>query len=578
MKFLQHIVALMILWVSLSTNAKIAPDDSVYIALRSEMGAAFNAGDSAEFHRAIAVLEDYCLAQDDLHAYYTQRCNEIVFLLNREDIFGAYKNAILLSRELRERNLSSEMYMAINMMGHVYNYCGNREMARRCFSEVIEIMQKNGYTEGLPPIYMNQVQVEIDENPEEAMRLLDLAAEYSKSPDRLIDVEAYRAVANFKRGEFPAFLKGYELYKELEALGYTSVHGVRLEAYNLLYHKNIAGALKVAQDSYESTPIETFIYEWSGDWKHAYQNLRKQMAENDSINAVILSNSMVGIQNELDLFEAGQKLNHQRIIVLLTIVVSMLVIIVVLLIYSYKRRRDIKALKEARDRAMESDNMKTEFINNVSHEIRTPLNIITGFTQVMGSTEVEMSADERKRIVGMMSHNTRLIVSLVDEILDLSMANASTELECSDLVNCNQLCREVFRDNREMKGDQVETVLISDVDDDYKLKTNRIVLQKVINALIDNALKFTEKGEVRLRVRQLRTSIAFVVEDTGKGIPDADIERVFDRFEKLDSFKPGLGLGLTLARALVARLKGTLMLDTTYKEGARFVVTLPLNT
>ena len=115
----------------------------------------------------------------------------------------------------------------------------------------------------------------------------------------------------------------------------------------------------------------------------------------------------------------------------------------------------------------------------------------------------------------------------------------------------------------------------SEVADDVVLFTNLMLLTKVLNALLSNAIKYTDEGEIRLIVKKKNESIQFVVEDTGCGISDEDAERVFVRFEKLDSFKIGLGLGLSLARAMTLRLHGDLVLDTSYKNGARFVVTLP---
>ena len=115
-----------------TSDYKSSPE---YISLRNAMHRAFNDGDSAHFFSAVRSLEGYLLQQDDLHAYYTQRCNEIVFELNRQNIYEAYMLSIKLSHELTERKLDKEMYMAINMMGHIYHFSGNNASAKRCFWE-----------------------------------------------------------------------------------------------------------------------------------------------------------------------------------------------------------------------------------------------------------------------------------------------------------------------------------------------------------------------------------------------------------------------------------------------------------
>ena len=149
---------------------------SEYLTLRDSVHHSFNASDSARFFIAVKNLENYLLKQEDLHEYYTQRCNEIVFQLNRQRVFEAYKLATQLSKELTEKKLDKEMYMAINMMGHIYHYCGNKESSKQCFWEVIRRMEQEGYTESLPPIYMNLVNIVMDEDPKEALRLIDQAS------------------------------------------------------------------------------------------------------------------------------------------------------------------------------------------------------------------------------------------------------------------------------------------------------------------------------------------------------------------------------------------------------------------
>lgn len=560
--------------------AQVDKSDPEFLALRDSTYNAFNEGDSARFFNAIARYEDYLLDHDDLHTYYTQRCNEIVFMLNRQSVFEAYKMALILSQELREKKLDSELYMAINMMGHINKYCGNKEMARKCFYEVLERMEKEGYYESMPPIYMNLVNLEIDDHPEEAMRLLDKAAEVADSSGRSrIDIDAYRTIYAFKTGDMETFKKGYKQYQDSVALGKTSVHGVKLEAYNLLGKGDVDGAIKLLNERSsfsENYDTQAFIYEYVGDWYHAYEAQKKTMEASDSIVMVILSNSMQGIQNELQLYEAERQADRQKIIALIVTTVGLLIVLAALTVFTVLRRRHYRELREARDRALESDRMKTAIIRNISHEIRTPLNIISGFTQVMVNEKEQLEPEEQQEIVEAMMNNTNLITSLIDELLDLSIIDSSTNLGCNDVVGCNSLCREVMAANKSQVKAGVTMELQSEVDDDYEIMTNKAVLRKILQPLVDNAIKNTDQGVIQLVVRRKPSSIAIYVEDTGCGIPASEAERIFVRFEKLDTFKTGLGLGLPLARALAQRLGGTLALDTKYTGGARFVLELPL--
>ena len=102
------------------------------------------------------------------------------------------------------------------------------------------------------------------------------------------------------------------------------------------------------------------------------------------------------------------------------------------------------------------------------------------------------------------------------------------------------------------------------------------MLKRILTALIENAIKYTEKGSILLNASATDDQLQITVEDTGCGIPKKEAERVFDRFVKLDSFKEGIGLGLPLSRKLAEQLEGSLKLDTSYTKGARFVLTIPI--
>lgn len=569
----------LLLTASVTVKGQVDTESKEYNDLRDSVARSFNAGDSAAFSYHVARLEDYCLKHKDYHAYYTQRCNEIVFLLNRQKVFEAYKLSLKLSRELREKKLDSEYYMAINMLGHIYKYYGNNSMARQCFTEVLERMEQEGYKESMPPIYMNLVQTVIDEDPEEALALLDKAEACATTPDRKMSVDSYRTVYAFKWGNMDEFQKGYRRYKAWKAQGLTSVHDPLIDCYYLFSQGDLDGAIRATDDfegGGETYALQKELYERAGDWKRAYEALQKEKQFDDSVNTVVLSNSMKGMQNEIDLYEAGQKLSKQRMIVLAVVIAFLSIIVVLLLIYSLTHQRYMNTMRIARDQAMESDRMKTAFISNISHEIRTPLNIIGGFMQVLSDPGMPVSVEERKQITEIVLRNTNQITSLVDELIELSLTGAGGEVEQNDSVMPNEIGRMAVAEIDREIPEEVKVGFSSDVNDEYEIKTNRNMLFKVLRALLDNAVKYTEKGHITLTFSKLDSSLRYVIEDTGCGIPPEESERIFARFEKLNDFKDGLGLGLTLARALARHLGGDVTLDTSYTDGARFILELPL--
>ncbi len=556
-------------------------DTKEYLTLRDSVHHAFNEGDSAHFFVSVRKLEDYLLAQDDLHAYYTQRCNEIVFQLNRQRIFEAYKLATQLSKELAEKKLDKEMYMAINMMGHIYNYSGNKEGARKCFWEVIRRMEQEGYTESLPPIYMNLVNIVMEENPQEALRLIDQAVAIAEksSPERVFDIETRRTLVYYRLGDMQRFLDGYKAYREGVEKGLSSVHGRTLEVYYLASQGRVDDAARMAAEITDNPfATQAEIYSSAGRWHEAYDALKKNVAETDSLNSLILSSSMQGIQNELKIYEAERRVSRLWFYGLVAIVILLSSLVVALFYIVQMRRRHWREMKKAYDRVLESDKLKTAFIQNVSHEVRTPLNVISGFAQVMAATEYDITPLERRRIANTMMNSTRRITTMVDEVLEMSMNEVGVvEQNLSD-IQANVALRRIMEDYRREVGHlSTKFYFETFLDDDFKIRTNESVLRRIITPLLDNAVKNTDNGEVRMICTKTADHLVIAIEDTGRGIPAEEAEHIFERFVKLDNFKEGMGIGLTFCRSMANRLGGHVRLDTSYAgPGARFEIMIPL--
>ena len=550
-----------------------------YLALRDSMHHAFNDGDSVRFFPAVKALQDYLLKKGDLHAYYTQRCNEIVFEMNRRKVFEAYMLGRQLSLELREKGLDSEMYMAYNMLGHINNICGNKKAAKRNFYTVIDMMEKYGYYESMPPIYMNIVNVEINDDHEEAMRLLDKAKEIAEkySPERVFDIETRRTVSYYTAGEMDKFLEGYKAYKKGVEEGKSSVHGRSLEVYYLASQGKTDEAVAMAREELEDESEEAIseIYEKAGRWKEAFEAQRRAYAANDSVNNVALANSMQGIRDQLTINDMEQKSARNRLIALIAGVILLVLLIMAQIYIVLSRRRHLRQLNAAYQHALESDKMKTRFIQNVSHEVRTPLNIIAGFSQVIADPSLTESVEERQNMASMMQKSAQQITNLIDEIIGLSLIETSTNVVKDDIVKVNQLLESVVAEYEDTVPSKVALRIDSELEPDFCFATNKNMLHRILGALTDNAIKNTEKGNITLKAKTVAQTLLISVEDTGCGIPADQAENIFERFVKLDSFKQGIGLGLPLSRKLAEQLGGLVTLDTTYYLGARFDVTLP---
>ena len=230
-------------------------------------------------------------------------------------------------------------------------------------------------------------------------------------------------------------------------------------------------------------------------------------------------------------------------------------------------------LIQAKEKAEESDRLKSAFLANMSHEIRTPLNAIVGFSSLLAETD---EAELRHVYMSLVQENNELLLNLISDILDISKIEAGMIDLVMGRVDVPQLCREVIatfshkkRDTAvELRFDENSPQIVIDAD------KNRIV--QVLSNFLTNALKFTTKGSITLSyLLEDESQVRFCVTDTGKGIPDEQKHEIFNRFVKLDSFVQGAGLGLSICQSLVNRMGGKIGVESREGEGSCFWFTHP---
>ncbi|MBP3850058.1 MAG: transporter substrate-binding domain-containing protein [Prevotella sp.] len=245
-------------------------------------------------------------------------------------------------------------------------------------------------------------------------------------------------------------------------------------------------------------------------------------------------------------------------------------------------------LEIANERAEESTRMKSNFIKQISHEIRTPLNILSGFTQIITSTQVRLSDKDRAEAEEQILKSTDRITGLVNKMLELSDINSHAVLERKDLTTGLQIAEQAIANSGIKEATHLTFNMHSHGGDDKLFKTDLRAAVRIVELVLDNAIKFTRPAEsyhtqkepdkkerVTLTIDGSGTDrVLFIVEDTGIGIPASEAERIFDEFVQLDEYYNGTGIGLTVARSLARRLGGNVMLDTACNSCTRFVITL----
>ena len=228
-------------------------------------------------------------------------------------------------------------------------------------------------------------------------------------------------------------------------------------------------------------------------------------------------------------------------------------------------------LIDAKERAEESDKLKSAFIANMSHEIRTPLNAIVGFSKIIAETQ---DPEERKSYYSIVETNNGRLLGLINEILDLSKIESGIMEFDLEPTNLASLCRDILQ-TLSLRCQPGVKLIFEDSDQDLIINTDKNRLSQVLNNLIGNAIKFTKQGSIRFGYHHIGDFLEFTVTDTGSGISPDKIRKVFDRFIKGDNFTQGTGLGLPICKSIIEKMGGTISVESVYGEGANFVFTIP---
>ena len=228
-------------------------------------------------------------------------------------------------------------------------------------------------------------------------------------------------------------------------------------------------------------------------------------------------------------------------------------------------------LRLAKEKAEESDHLKSAFLANMSHEIRTPLNAIVGFSGLLAMTD---ELEEREEYISIINNNNELLLQLINDILDLAKIEANTLEFVYSNVDINQLLCDIEQTSR-LKAAEGVKVSFTEKMSHCIIRTDKNRLSQVMTNFINNAIKFTKEGSIRFGYKHKENKLKFFVTDTGCGIDKSIKDSVFQRFVKLDNFAQGTGLGLSICQMIVQKLEGEIGVESELGEGSTFWFTLP---
>jgi signal transduction histidine kinase len=232
------------------------------------------------------------------------------------------------------------------------------------------------------------------------------------------------------------------------------------------------------------------------------------------------------------------------------------------------------ALIAARNKAEESDRLKTAFLANMGHEIRTPLNAIVGFADLLPVVESE---EDRNQLIREIQNNNQKLLRIIDGLVSMSKIEAEAKNLVKSQTNLVEVLNEIAQTYMQMVDSQTVVLATQFPYTELMMTTDVAKLRELVDHLMQNAVKFTLKGRITLGFELTDGEhVRIWVKDTGKGIAEAEKERIFERFVKVDEYIPGTGLGLSVAKSHATSLGGTIGVESRPGEGSTFWVDLPL--
>ena len=243
-------------------------------------------------------------------------------------------------------------------------------------------------------------------------------------------------------------------------------------------------------------------------------------------------------------------------------------------VHIYNQQEDMKRMNEelilARDKALESDKLKSSFLQNISHEIRTPLNIIIGFSDMVAQTE---DPEEQKEFNKVIRDNSNNMLKIVNDIVDFSKIETNTlnlqhsKFNIKEVLDTIEKC---YSGKGEVASIKFE---MEEIDANVELDKERFT--QILQNILDNAFKFTNAGSIQLKCKKNENFIHFNVIDTGIGISGEDQQKIFERFFRVDPFSGGAGLGLSLSKSFAVQMGGDIKVTSEPGNGSNFEIIIP---
>lgn len=585
----------------LLTTATVAKEqsDTAFNNLYRRYFQLYTENNESLFYAAGEKMKEHYLENKDYDSYYKIALNEILFDTEQGKTYRAIKKSSSLLQEMNQ-NGKNYYHIVYSALGTIYDMRGNYRMANKYYEDALKACEPTD-SGSLISIYSRIAALKAHREPQKALEVNELFGKMAVD-----GFPQYYKIYTVLKAEIAFYLHNRRLFEE----AYRQYQQVRKENPLLDdYGKEVMAMAKATFDGHysqalailqhESPDFTTLdrsdmrvnIYEMMGNKERAIKEIERRRDLRDSLNSDMIFESINEINAQMGMLKIQEeaqaereKANKQLRVFMAVIILLLLIALALTISYLLTRRRlQEKLIKKnqelviALSHAEEADRMKDSFIQHVSHEIRTPLNVVTGFAQIISNDEYKLDDERRSHMLKEISKNTQEITYIVNELLEVAENESREYYPREDTLPVNYFFNKILKDGERYNNNHLTLKYSTQVDNSFSIKTNRRVLEKIVIQLMINALKFTKEGSVTMDIRlsSFQNILYVTITDTGIGIPVEYRERIFERFFKVDNFKPGFGLGLTISRKLANLLGGSLVLDKDYTCGASFILSLP---
>ena len=547
---------------------------------------------------------------------------------------GNYSRALSFLMEA-ERNIehadSNRIKFLYNVFGLTYTQLGNYDLGEKYYSKALKLSEKLGSKSYSGTVYANlgrlyyekgelekaldyyhkgsKIEIESGKNREAGRSFVSMANIHldkdqpNKTEELLKKAREHNKIANDNIGLCRTYvgMGNLHFYKNNISKAEEYFHKARRLAQEKGTEKELMLSYKGLYRTYNKAEKYNKAFDFLQKHQHLY---KKSYNINEIIKAEKIQHEL-NMQNEINKRQKNQienqKTTNRLLIIILALIAILAVILTIMFINGRKIRKHLQKknievenqkdkllklneeLEKAKAKTEESEQLKDQFLRNMSHEIRTPLNGIMGFSSIIAENTTQQS--DRIKYHQMIEKNAKTLLNTIDDILDIAKIKTRQIQVIKEKVNVNSILLELkkmfFFDKSYQDNGNLKLYTNTKEENEFIVHTDPYKLRRILLALIENSLKFTDEGEIYFGYRKEDDYIRFFVTDTGIGISPAQKEKIFNSFIQgeggLTRNYGGIGLGLTIAKSFVEILGGKIWFESEISKGTTFYFTVPMN-